>query len=1097
MKKFLLLFYTLSLCLFLKSQSGSPDPSFGTNGHIFTYSDNSSGVVFSSVPRQSFVLADGKIIMVLQSNNKVKLTRRLANGEIDASYGSNGYSKVASMSVSAAAIQADGKIVAGGTNNAGTGFVLARFNTDGTLDAAYGNGGVVTTNISASTNILNSVIITTTGKIIAGGTTMLNGINQFILLRYTTTGSVDNTFGDNGKVVTDFNGTASIIWSLALQSDGKIVAAGTADNGNKDFAVARYNDDGTPDLSFNLTGKIISDFSFYDWPRSVKVSPDGKIYVGGQSYDGNGYPRFTIVCYTSNGAFDPNFNAGQGYTVVSFGQSYDILTNIEVQADGKIIATGQTTTDGADGLIELIRLNTDGTIDNGFGSNGNGLITTGINSGYDESDCISVQTDGKIFIGGYNSYFTSNIELRYTAFRFNSNGTPDDQFGSNGQISDFIPGAYYFYNSIFEQNDGKILALSESNGPTNNRLFLSRFNSNGTPDNSFGQNGRHEFDYSDGAWQFQPDGKILRMSSTFSANGDADIMLIRYNMDGSIDAGFGNAGTVITDLGNNESCYTAAFLPDGRFIIGGLSRDNNGSDFLLVRYNYDGTLDNGFSDGGFLKIDYVNEDFVQLIKIQDDGKIVFSGSIIEFPPDFSFVHFYGYIGRVNSNGTIDAGFGDNGKLVINSVENNYIGDMIIQPGNKIVFTRIENSGSNSQQGVIARLNTDGTFDNGFGQNGNVLTEGFGLLKLNDGKLINFGNHLNNKNNLDYFLSRLSQDGVLDPSFGTNGIATGTFTNLDNYVYPRILSGSKLLAHGSGVDEMGDNIGVIAKFNLETEVSLICPANKSVNTGNNLCSALVSGIDPNVTPAGTIVNYSLTGATTGSGSGSASGLNFNTGITTVTYTAANDATKSCSFTVTVNDNQAPTVNNLSVSPTSLWPANHKFSDVILNYSATDNCGIASIQVTVSSNEPIQSNEPEDQSPDWQIIDNNHIKLRAERLESGNGRIYTITIKATDLNSNQASSSATVTVPKSQGNTNESLKVSVSPNPSSDYFIVSVNSNSSDKITLRVIDNNGIIVSAINNVNSKKVFKLGENLKPGLYFVQAIQSGITKTIKVIKF
>jgi len=74
MKKFLLLFYTLSLCLFLKSQSGSPDPSFGTNGHIFTYSDNSSGVVFSSVPRQSFVLADGKIIMVLQSNNKVKLT---------------------------------------------------------------------------------------------------------------------------------------------------------------------------------------------------------------------------------------------------------------------------------------------------------------------------------------------------------------------------------------------------------------------------------------------------------------------------------------------------------------------------------------------------------------------------------------------------------------------------------------------------------------------------------------------------------------------------------------------------------------------------------------------------------------------------------------------------------------------------------------------------------------------------------------------------------------------------------------------------------------------------------------------------------------
>ena len=1093
MKKFLLLFYTLSLCLILKSQSGSPDPSFGANGHIFTYSDNSSGVVFSSVPRQSFVLADGKIIMVLQSNNKVKLTRRLANGEIDASYGTNGYSKVASMTVNAAAIQPDGKIVAGGTNNAGTGFVLTRFNTDGTLDSAYGNGGVVATNVSASTNILNSVIITPDGKIIAGGTSTLNGNNQFILLRYTTTGSVDNTFGDNGKVVTDFNGTASIIWSLALQSDGKIVAAGTADNGNKDFAVARYNDDGTPDLSFNLTGKIISDFSFYDWPKSVKVGPDGKIYVGGQSYDVNGYPRFTVVCYTTNGSLDPNFNAGQGYTVVSFGQSYDILTNIEVQADGKIIATGQTTTDGADGLIELIRLNTDGTIDNSFGSNGNGLITTGINSGYDESDCLSIQTDGKIFIGGYNSYFSSDIELRYTAFRFNSNGTPDEQFGSNGQILDFVPGTYYYYNSIFEQNDGKILALSESNGPTNNRLFLSRFNSNGTPDNSFAQNGRYEFDYTDGSWQFQPDGKILRMSSAFSINGDQDIKLTRYNMDGTIDAAFGNGGTVITDLGNNESCFAAAFQPDGKFIIGGLSRDNNGSDFLLVRYNNNGTLDEGFSNGGFLKFDYVNEDWVQQIKIEDDGKIVFNGSTIEFPPDFSFVHFYGLIGRLNSDGTIDAGFGDNGKLVINSAENNYVGDMIIQPGNKIVFTRIENSGSSNQQTVISRLHTDGTFDNGFG---NVLTDGFGLLKLNDGKLINFGNKLNNKNNLDYFLSRLSQDGILDTSFGTNGIATGTFTNLDNYVYPAIVTGSKLLAIGSGVDEMGDNVGVIAKFNLEIEASVSCPANKVTNTDNNVCTAIVSGIDPIVTPNGAAVNYSLTGATTGSGSGSVSGLNFNKGTTTVTYSVANDATKSCSFTVTVNDNQSPTINNLSASSTSLWPANHKFSNITLSYSATDNCGIASIQVIVSSNEPIQTNEPGDLSPDWQITDNTHIKLRAERLESGNGRIYTITIKATDVNGNQTSSSTTVTVPKSQGGTIQSLTMSVSPNPSSDHFIVSVNSNSTDKIAIRVIDNSGIVVNKIDNINSKKIVKLGENLKRGVYFIQATQAGSTKTIKVIK-
>ena len=1095
MKKIVLLLYAFSLCLILKAQSGTPDPSFGTNGHIFTYSDNSSGVVFSSVPRQAFAVADGKIIMVLQANSKVKLTRRLTNGGLDASYGTNGYSKVASMTVNTAAIQTDGKIIVAGNNFTNTAFVLARFNTDGTLDATYGNGGIVMTNFSTSFTNLSSVLITTDGKIIAGGTTSLNGHEQFILFRYTTTGSVDNTFGDNGNVLTDFNGVASSLWALSLQQDGKIVAAGTANNGNLDFAVARFDANGTLDLSFNLIGKTTFDFSFYDWARSVKIGTDGKIYVGGQSYDMAGHPRFTIICYTTDGLVDPNFNGGLGYNVITAGETDGILINLAIQPDGKLIAVGHTTIDD-NSEIGMFRLNTNGTVDNNFGTGGNGLVTAGINTAYDESDCLSIQPDGKIFIGGHNADFTSSTPLHFTAFQFNSNGTPDEDFGSNGKISDLIPGYYYNYNALFERNDGKILALSESNGTSNNRLFLSRFNANGTPDNSFGQNGRYEFEYTDGVSQFQPDGKILRMGSIFSENGEIDIRLTRYNMDGTIDAGFGNGGTVITDLGNNESGFTAAFLPDGRFIIGGLSRDDNGSDFFFVRYNYNGTIDGSFGNGGFVNIDYVNEDNVQLIKVEDDGKIVFSGATIEFPPDFSFVHFYGYIGRLTSNGMIDVGFGDNGKVITNNTENTYVGDIMIQNDKKIVFTRIENSGSSNQQTVMARLNNDGTYDNGFGQNGNILTDGFGLLKLNGGKFINYGNKITDKNNTDYFLSRLSQNGVLDPSFGTNGVASGTFTGVDNFVYPTIVTGSKLLVNGNGVDEMGDNVGIIAKFNLETEVSLSCPSNKVTNTDNNLCAAIVSGIAPTVSPNGTAVNYSLTGATTGSGNGSASGLNFNKGTTTVTYSVANDATKFCSFIVTVNDNQSPSINNLSASSTNLWPANHKFSNITLSYSTTDNCGIANIQVTVTSNEPIQTNEPGDQSPDWQIIDNTHIKLRSERLESGNGRIYTITVKATDVNGNQSSGSIIVTVPKSQSSTDQDLKVSVSPNPSSDYFIVSVNSNSPQKIALRIIDNNGTTVQNIDNVNSKNLMKLGQNLKRGIYFIQAIQSGISKTIKVIK-
>jgi hypothetical protein len=182
---------------------------------------------------------------------------------------------------------------------------------------------------------------------------------------------------------------------------------------------------------------------------------------------------------------------------------------------------------------------------------------------------------------------------------------------------------------------------------------------------------------------------------------------------------------------------------------------------------------------------------------------------------------------------------------------------------------------------------------------------------------------------------------------------------------------------------------------------------------------------------------------------------------------------------------------------LWPANHKFRDILLTYTASDNCGVSSTQVTVTSNEPIKSNEPEDQSPDWQIIDNTHIKLRAERLESGNGRIYTIKITVKDASGNSTSSNTTVTVPKSQNTSTSNLQVIASPNPSSNYFAVTLNSDVSDKVTLSIYNDKGILVNKIDNVAANSTVKLGQNLKPGTYFIEAVQAGTIQSVKVIKF
>jgi len=191
-----------------------------------------------------------------------------------------------------------------------------------------------------------------------------------------------------------------------------------------------------------------------------------------------------------------------------------------------------------------------------------------------------------------------------------------------------------------------------------------------------------------------------------------------------------------------------------------------------------------------------------------------------------------------------------------------------------------------------------------------------------------------------------------------------------------------------------------------------------------------------------------------------------------------------------------ISNFSVSETTLWPPDHQLKDITVNYTATDNCGIASTQVSVSSDEPVQSRDKGDQSPDWLILDDHHIRLRAERLQIGNGRTYTIKVTTTDVNGNRDSATATVNVPNSPGHTDCKFIVTAAPNPSRNYFLVKINSSCWDKINLRLLNNRGSVLKIISNINPLAVLKIGDSLIPGVYYLEATQSGVTKTIKLIK-
>lgn len=296
--------------------------------------------------------------------------------------------------------------------------------------------------------------------------------------------------------------------------------------------------------------------------------------------------------------------------------------------------------------------------------------------------------------------------------------------------------------------------------------------------------------------------------------------------------------------------------------------------------------------------------------------------------------------------------------------------------------------------------------------------------------------------------------------------------------------------------------------------------------------------------GAIVNYTVTASDNCTSSVTvtvqpASGSFFPVGVTTVNATAtdASGNTASCSFTITVNDVEPPAINDLFVTPPVLWPPNHKMKNVTVNYTSTDNCpGPISCNITVTSDEPENGTGDGDEAPDWDVLNDHHLKLRAERAGNGDGRVYTIKVTCTDQYGNSTDSIRTVLVPKnmsardirllvfqnwSQGNghghrtaeeesagsksmviLNEadpemSTLVRVYPNPSTSYFTLNIETgNEKDKISVRLIDVSGRVVEVRNHLSGAQTLRIGNNLKAGLYFAEIRQGNVSKQVKLLK-
>jgi uncharacterized delta-60 repeat protein len=354
----------------------------------------------------------------------------------------------------------------------------------GDLDVVFGGTGKITTDFHTGSDQLQAIAVQANGQIVAAGTTG-GTVSDMALARYNRNGSLDAGFGNGGKVVVSAAGLASAARGVVIQPDGKIVVAGSAGPaGSEQFVVTRFNADGSLDPSFGSGGTTLTGFGAEASASGLALQADGKIVVAGFFQPGanSSASDFALARYTVNGALDPTFGTG-GKLTTKVGDFDAAANQVLVQADGKIVAAGHTSTSGGGFKFALVRYNNDGSLDTTF--NGTGIVT--INFGQlDDIHGLALQPDSKLVAVG--SYFTgSKVDLALA--RYNPDGSLDASFGTGGKVTTDLGGQNQSAQSAVIQADGKLVVAGVYAPKAASEFFLARYRSDGTLDANFGTNG--------------------------------------------------------------------------------------------------------------------------------------------------------------------------------------------------------------------------------------------------------------------------------------------------------------------------------------------------------------------------------------------------------------------------------------------------------------------------------------------------------------------------------------------------------------------------------------------------------------------------------
>ncbi len=417
------------------------------------------------------------------------------------------------------------------------GITSAASASPGALDASFDGDGIAMTPIGTVDQAF-AMAIDGSGRIVVAGFAFTTPTKKdFAVVRYNTDGTLDTTFSVDGRAMLGFGaGTDDEAFDVAIDSSGRIVVVGSSTNGSQtDFAIARLLADGSPDSSFDADGLVTTDFAGgADVANGVAITPGDGIVAAGSAFTGVA-SDFALARYDSTGVLDPAFDT-DGKVTTDFAGAADAAAAIEVDAQGKLVVGGSAYNGTNKDEFAIARYDTSGALDPSFDADGM-VVTTGNDQGRD----LAIDDIGRIVLAG--SAFTGTT-LDFSVMRFNPDGSRDATFGKRGRVVTPIGTGSDAAEAVAIDAEGTIVAAGSA---------------------KFGE--------------------------------DRDFAVARYTPAGAPLGVFGSAGTVTTNLGVSDSGRDVAFDADGTVALAGYATMGTNSDFSVLRY-----LGSGYRGDAMIKL---------------------------------------------------------------------------------------------------------------------------------------------------------------------------------------------------------------------------------------------------------------------------------------------------------------------------------------------------------------------------------------------------------------------------------------------------------------------------------------------------------------